>query len=87
MLTNWPWPRRPSAVEKAMLLGRKNCHIVTKDWLEDSINKKRKLPEWPFMLYHIERKKRQKEIDEARRKRNEELEMRYVHPGEFAVDP
>ncbi|KAK0636853.1 hypothetical protein B0T17DRAFT_651542 [Bombardia bombarda] len=41
--------------------GSKACHIVTKDWLEDSINLKRRLPEYGFSLVKSLKKKREKE--------------------------
>ena len=42
-------------VRAAKKRGVKNCKIVSLDWLEDSINARRKLPEKEFMLAGIVR--------------------------------
>jgi hypothetical protein len=72
-------------VRRAIKLGRKACHIITKDWLEDSITRKRKLPERDYSLYAISQEERSKEKQEAGTAKAVGLEDKFVNTSKLST--
>ncbi|KAK5653095.1 hypothetical protein OQA88_9193 [Cercophora sp. LCS_1] len=70
---------RGPRVKKALKLGYKACKIVTKDWLEDSMTKKRRLPEKGYALDTELKKERAKKKAETRHQRGIEQAVRAVN--------
>jgi hypothetical protein len=71
-------------VKAALKLGS-GCHIVDKDWLEDSIKAKRKLREKDFSLKEIAREKRRKQMELLKVKQNREAGQRFVDLNLFKI--
>ncbi|KAK1832308.1 hypothetical protein QBC39DRAFT_281480, partial [Podospora conica] len=56
------------------------CFLVTKDWLEDSINAKKRLSEEEFGVDKAEKQARRKKKEEMRKAKGEEMALRAVNP-------
>lgn len=81
-----------SGTVKEALSRPKSCYLVTKDWLEDSINAKRRVKEDAFHpnkkeqeARRMKMEKERKRILEEKEKKGEELAVRAVNPCEFLV--
>lgn len=67
-------------MKQALKRGRA-CHIVTVDWLEDSINKKRRLKEKPYLLSSAFKQERAKIRREEKEVKGLEQAERFVNPS------
>lgn len=69
-------------VKQALRCDHRACHIVTKDWIEDSISKRRRLPEKPFLLSAAFKEERRKRILQARVTKGIEQAETFVNTSE-----
>lgn len=90
--TQWTLTLTLSGTVKEALSRPKSCYLVTKDWLEDSINAKRRVKEDAFHpnkkeqeARRMKMEKERKRILEEKEKKGEELAVRAVNPCEFLV--
>ncbi|KAI1640218.1 hypothetical protein F4809DRAFT_665591 [Biscogniauxia mediterranea] len=72
--------QRAPRVREVMTTTMRGVHVVTPDWLEDSINCRRRLPERPYSLRRAQRE------EDARRRRRERA-RRGIEMSEKSVDP
>jgi hypothetical protein len=68
-----------ATVRQALKRGVKACHVVTLDWLEDSIHKNKKLSETPYLLITLLKAERASELEQQKKARAAELEKRFVN--------
>lgn len=72
-----------ASVKQAAKLGQTQCKIVTRDWLEDSLLKDKKLPVKDYQLSAILKNERAKELQNAKIAKGNELAERFVNTSEL----
>ena len=70
---------------KAALKRGKACEIVTLDWLEDSMLRRRRLPEAGYSHLQALRRKRERERKQMMVVKGLEKAVREVNPSEFLL--
>lgn len=74
-------------MKKALKRGYKSCKIVTKDWLEDCMTKKRRLPEREYALDTEMKKERAKKKKQMRHQKGLEEGIRAVNSSKTTPCP